>query len=107
MRAGSSGIPRIMRCDGRRLLRAAGAVALSTGLLATAAACKETGAAPSSGGGTTAKAAARHRTGVPMCEADRLSVRLGRTDAGAGNLHTPLVFTNTGERTCELKGYPG
>ncbi|MFI9029206.1 DUF4232 domain-containing protein [Streptomyces sp. NPDC053560] len=41
------------------------------------------------------------------CTADELGLRLGRADVGAGNIHTPLVFTNNGRSTCTLRGYPG
>jgi hypothetical protein len=32
---------------------------------------------------------------------------MGQGDAGAGSVMQPLVFTNTGSRTCELRGFPG
>ncbi|MGI5471342.1 DUF4232 domain-containing protein [Streptomyces sp. CA-132043] len=41
------------------------------------------------------------------CTADELGLRLGRADVGAGNIHTPLVFTNNGKSSCTLNGYPG
>ncbi|MEU7487566.1 DUF4232 domain-containing protein [Streptomyces sp. NPDC042319] len=41
------------------------------------------------------------------CTADELGLRLGRADVGAGNIHTPLVFTNKAKSTCTLRGYPG
>jgi hypothetical protein len=34
-------------------------------------------------------------------------MRLGAADAGAGNIHYPLRFTNTGSRSCSLDGFPG
>jgi hypothetical protein len=34
-------------------------------------------------------------------------VSLGAGDAGAGSVYRPLVFTNTGRATCELRGFPG
>jgi hypothetical protein len=45
--------------------------------------------------------------GVPRCTSGELSLSLGTGDAGAGSVHLPLVFTNTGSRTCELRGFPG
>ncbi|WP_030618534.1 DUF4232 domain-containing protein [Streptomyces sclerotialus] len=41
------------------------------------------------------------------CTASELGLRLGRADVGAGNIHTPLVFTNNGKSSCTLKGFPG
>ncbi|WP_438487918.1 DUF4232 domain-containing protein [Streptomyces sp. S186] len=46
-------------------------------------------------------------TAPDRCTADNLSLRLGRTDIGAGNIHIPLVFTNNGKKTCSLRGFPG
>jgi hypothetical protein len=34
-------------------------------------------------------------------------VSLGASNAGAGSVYAPLVFTNTGSQTCELRGFPG
>ena len=45
--------------------------------------------------------------GVPRCTSGELAVTLGEGDAGAGSVHRPLVFTNTGRATCELRGFPG
>jgi hypothetical protein len=41
------------------------------------------------------------------CTAAELSVSVGAADPGAGSVVRPLVFTNTGSRTCELRGFPG
>lgn len=42
------------------------------------------------------------------CNADELSLAVTDGDAtGAGTLSYYLVFTNTGQRTCDLFGYPG
>lgn len=46
-------------------------------------------------------------TAPDRCTADNLSLRLGRTDIGAGNIHIPLVFTNNGKKSCSLRGFPG
>jgi hypothetical protein len=34
-------------------------------------------------------------------------VSKGASDAGAGSVMLALVFTNTGSRTCALRGFPG
>ncbi|ARF53765.1 DUF4232 domain-containing protein [Streptomyces gilvosporeus] len=46
-------------------------------------------------------------TASDRCTADNLSLSLGRTDIGAGNIHIPLVFTNKGKTSCSLRGFPG
>ncbi|WP_438484173.1 DUF4232 domain-containing protein [Streptomyces sp. S186] len=88
--------------------------------------------APSNGGGSAQSAGnaprpsgvakpSAGRSGVPnanqanpsamtasdRCTADNMSLRLGRTDIGAGNIRVPLVFTNKGKKTCSLRGFPG
>jgi hypothetical protein len=46
-------------------------------------------------------------TGPQRCTTGELSASLGTGDAGAGSVFRPLIFTNTGSRTCELRGFPG
>jgi hypothetical protein len=46
-------------------------------------------------------------TGVPTCQSNQLSLSLGPPGGAAGSTYTPIVFTNTGSTTCELRGYPG
>ena len=43
---------------------------------------------------------------APPCTHGQLTFHIGRSDAGAGHVFFPLVFTNTGA-TCTLRGYPG
>jgi hypothetical protein len=45
--------------------------------------------------------------GVPRCLSSQLSLSLGQAGGAAGSTYTPLVFTNTGSTTCQLRGYPG
>jgi Protein of unknown function (DUF4232) len=45
--------------------------------------------------------------GPSRCTTGELSVALGQGDAAAGSVYRPLIFTNTGSRTCELHGFPG
>jgi hypothetical protein len=35
-----------------------------------------------------------------------VSLSIGSEDGGAGQLFRPLVFTNTGSRSCTLQGFP-
>ncbi|MFD4576245.1 DUF4232 domain-containing protein [Streptomyces sp. NPDC058417] len=51
---------------------------------------------------TTAPAATDAR-----CHTSELRASVGRADPGAGQVNFPLVLTNTGERTCTVRGYPG
>jgi hypothetical protein len=45
--------------------------------------------------------------GPQRCTTAELSASLGGGDAGAGSVFRALIFTNTGSRTCELRGFPG
>jgi hypothetical protein len=45
--------------------------------------------------------------GLPRCTTGELSASLGEGDAAAGSVYRPLIFTNTGSHTCELRGFPG
>ena len=45
--------------------------------------------------------------GPQRCTTGELSASLGGGDAGAGSVFRALIFTNTGSRTCELRGFPG
>jgi hypothetical protein len=42
-----------------------------------------------------------------QCADDAISVAITGGDAGAGSIGYDLVFTNTGESPCELRGAPG
>jgi hypothetical protein len=41
------------------------------------------------------------------CTHAQLRLDVGRGDGAAGTVYRPLIFTNTGERACTLRGYPG
>jgi len=45
--------------------------------------------------------------GVPNCGTDELRGSLGPAEGAAGSVYVPLVLTNVGGRTCELRGFPG
>lgn len=47
------------------------------------------------------------RAALPACRAEVLDVRLGRSEGAAGTTFTTIVFTNSGPRSCTLRGYPG
>jgi hypothetical protein len=41
------------------------------------------------------------------CKAGELKLSIGRGDAAAGTAYRPLRFTNAGQRTCTMQGFPG
>lgn len=70
------------------------------------------GAAPSAAAETSAVrtsavAPPTSAAGVPNCGAGELRGSLGQAEGAAGSVIVPLVLTNTGTRTCELRGFPG
>lgn len=46
-------------------------------------------------------------SGARRCTADGLTMRLGRADAGAGQIHFLLTFVNKSTTACALRGFPG
>jgi Protein of unknown function (DUF4232) len=99
--------------------RVAGMCGLAAAALVSLAGC--TGSTPGtpepSPGGTpsgaatssvrTSAAAPTSTAGVPNCGAGELRGSLGQAEGAAGSTIVPLVLTNTGARTCELRGFPG
>nr|WSW71087.1 DUF4232 domain-containing protein [Streptomyces sp. NBC_00995] len=73
------------------------------------------GASPAPGGGTSEDPAGQdHAAGnptaapePPRCTAEGLTMRLGRADAGAGQIHYLLTFVNKSTTACALRGFPG
>lgn len=99
-----------------RVLAAAGIA----GVLTTTAACSSNGdgAAEPATGTTTATTAAAASTAAAVtrttaaqqlngCVVSDLRLTLGQAQGAAGSTKLPLVFTNTGGRTCVLDGFPG
>jgi hypothetical protein len=99
---------------------------IATGVLLGGAACGEApptpapqppaSALPSAGASTTPVAAGTRAitpaetadgAGLPRCTTGELAASLGQGGAAAGSVYRPLIFTNTGSRTCELRGFPG
>ncbi|MGW0042501.1 DUF4232 domain-containing protein [Rhodococcus sp. NPDC003348] len=70
-----------------------------------------TTAGPTTGGaasgGTTSGDTAAAVADQDRCTTQELSVNEGRVEGSAGSVTIPLVFTNTGSRTCTLYGFPG
>ncbi|MFD4292892.1 DUF4232 domain-containing protein [Rhodococcus sp. NPDC058505] len=100
---------------------AAGALLIGAGIVAGCAS-DPSGATPRPAAavadpGTTAAtppevAAAETAAAAPVADTDRcttreLSVNDGKSQGSAGSVTIPLVFTNTGGRTCTLDGFPG
>jgi hypothetical protein len=55
---------------------------------------------------TSAPTTSAHKSGS-HCSTDQLKASLGETQSGAGQRYTVLILTNTGTKTCELRGFPG
>jgi hypothetical protein len=62
------------------------------------------GAAPAY---ASAQDTAATQAAAPRCSAAQLQVGVGRVDAGAGQRHESLTFTNRSRSTCSIYGYPG
>ncbi|MFC8945859.1 DUF4232 domain-containing protein [Streptomyces sp. A144] len=70
---------------------------------ATGATTPAATAAPSD---TAGSASASARTDG-RCRTGELRAEVGRVDPGAGQRNFPIVLTNTSDRTCTVRGYPG
>ena len=44
---------------------------------------------------------------APNCATSELKGSLGPEEGAAGSVYAPLLLTNSGTRTCELRGFPG
>jgi hypothetical protein len=64
-------------------------------------------AAPDVNGPSASEAHTSAMSASDRCTAANMSLRLGPSDIGAGNIRYPLVFTNNGKSACSLRGYPG
>lgn len=63
---------------------------------------------PASGGATGGNTPAGGGPGgVPNCQPGELKASLGQQDGAAGSVNVALLLTNTGTRTCQLRGFPG
>lgn len=62
---------------------------------------------PAAAGTRAVRPAQRTAPGLPRCTTAELAVTFGEGGAAAGSTYRPLIFTNTGSRTCELRGFPG
>lgn len=63
----------------------------------------------SSGPGAGAGPGAQPGDAAPIsnCATSNLRVSRGASDSGAGSTNLGLVFTNTGDRPCQMRGFPG
>jgi hypothetical protein len=59
-----------------------------------------------SGGPGPGTATATSGGGAAPCTARQLAVSAGRQEGAAGRQYRVVVFTNTGDRACRLRGYP-
>lgn len=63
--------------------------------------------APDGTTSTTTASTSSTASGPTGCRATELSGELGPSNAGAGQVYTPLVLRNTGATTCTVRGFPG
>jgi Protein of unknown function (DUF4232) len=56
---------------------------------------------------TTPTAAPTSSAGIANCATSELKGSLGPEEGAAGSTYAPLVLTNAGTRTCEVRGFPG
>lgn len=64
--------------------------------------------APTSAGVTTDPPAPGPADSNPQrCDTPELRGSVGEGDGAAGSINQPLILTNVGTRTCELRGFPG
>jgi hypothetical protein len=92
-----------------RSIRAAGALGVA-GAALVAAACAGRPAQPPPATAIPTPVSERpaaQSTGLPRCTTGELFASLDETGAAAGSVYLDLVFTNTGARTCGLRGFPG
>ncbi|MFD9324587.1 DUF4232 domain-containing protein [Streptomyces sp. NPDC060065] len=68
-------------------------------------AATESSTAP--GSGTTTPASSTTGSSSARCHTSELSASVGGNDPGAGQENFPIVLTNTSQRTCTLRGFPG
>lgn len=105
---------------GSHLVGYIGAVALGTGVVAGCSS-DNTGdtaqperpsvtthapAAPTAGGPSAASTTPTDRASA-NCAVSELGIDIGPGGAAAGTTGFPVIFTNTGGRTCTLAGFPG
>jgi hypothetical protein len=45
--------------------------------------------------------------GITNCATSELKGSLGQAEGAAGSVIAPLILTNVGSRTCEVRGFPG
>ncbi|MEB3367583.1 DUF4232 domain-containing protein [Saccharopolyspora mangrovi] len=62
---------------------------------------------PSETGAETSTPAPDEPPSVQLCKVADLAVTVQYVDSAAGTVHQALRFTNSGNRTCEIQGFPG
>ncbi|MGW6905098.1 DUF4232 domain-containing protein [Streptomyces sp. NPDC054940] len=55
----------------------------------------------------TASPVTQSAAAAPRCHTSELRAKIGRPSPGAGQRNFPIVLTNTTDRTCTVRGYPG
>ncbi len=83
------------------------ALLLLTGCASSGSSSTSTTSTTAGGSSTTTPSSATSAVAVSLCATAQLQVSLGQVDAGAGQIYVPIVFTNTGAKPCQLRGFPG
>lgn len=65
------------------------------------------GSTTSSDSGTTAPASSTTTASSTRCHTSELTASVGGNDPGAGQENFPINLTNSSQRTCTLRGFPG
>ncbi len=73
----------------------------------TSAAPPPTSAAPASTTAPPPTAPPTSTGGITNCATAELKGSLGQEEGAAGSVIAPLILTNIGSRTCEVRGFPG
>ncbi|KMS77210.1 lipoprotein [Streptomyces viridochromogenes] len=103
-------------CDGGADSTGAARTPAATSGRTTGSATADTGS-PTTGPGTTGPGTAdtvgtespvtQSGAAAPRCRTSELRASIGRPSPGAGQRNFPIVLTNTADRVCTVRGYPG
>lgn len=62
---------------------------------------------PASAGSAATSAPPTGSVAAPGCRSAQLAASLGPPEGAAGSVYRVLIFTNTSNRDCQLRGFPG
>ena len=82
-------------------------ILLLTGCASSGSGSSSTSSTTASGSSTTSPTSPTTSVAATLCTTAQLQASLGQVEAGAGQIYVPIIFTNTGAKPCELRGFPG